>query len=123
MLVIEGEGRADVSLIEGTIQMTNIDDSALAGGNGNGAANQADAPQFRILAQYVKDLSFENPDAPASLRKSDEKPTPQRPLRPLRTPVRDRPDRPEESTLHGIKKKRWPPPSPFPKGGPRGICF
>lgn len=75
MLVIEGEGRADVSLIEGTIQMTNIDDSALAGGNGNGAANQADAPQFRILAQYVKDLSFENPDAPASLRKSDEKPT------------------------------------------------
>lgn len=33
---------------------------------GNGAAN--DAPQAGILAQYVKDLSFENPDAPQSLQ-------------------------------------------------------
>ncbi len=55
--------------------MTDIDDSAVAGSNGNGAANQADGPQFRILAQYVKDLSFENPDAPASLKKDESKPT------------------------------------------------
>jgi preprotein translocase subunit SecB len=32
-------------------------------GSGAGTAQ----PQFRILAQYVKDLSFENPNAPSSL--------------------------------------------------------
>ncbi len=32
------------------------------------AAEGADAPQMRVLAQYVKDLSFENPDAPNSMR-------------------------------------------------------
>lgn len=31
-------------------------------------------PQFRILAQYVKDLSFENPNAPASLVPKQGKP-------------------------------------------------
>src|SRR5262245_44300425 len=39
-------------------------------GNGNGEAldNQAGAaPQIQVLAQYVKDLSFENPAAPMSL--------------------------------------------------------
>lgn len=50
-------------------------------GNGNGAAPgftgeapqvtgvppQADVPRMNVLAQYVKDLSFENPDAPRSL--------------------------------------------------------
>ena len=37
----------------------------------NGAAQtnqQAPAPGFRILAQFVRDLSFENPKAPDSLR-------------------------------------------------------
>jgi preprotein translocase subunit SecB len=37
----------------------------------NGAATQnasAPAPAIRVLAQYVKDFSFENPNAPASLR-------------------------------------------------------
>lgn len=34
-------------------------------GVGNGAANQAVQPRVQILAQYVKDLSFENPGAPA----------------------------------------------------------
>lgn len=32
------------------------------GGNGNGADN---LPQVSIISQYVKDLSFENPNAPA----------------------------------------------------------
>ena len=37
--------------------------------NGNGApAEQAPPPpQLNVLAQYTKDLSFENPNAPASL--------------------------------------------------------
>jgi preprotein translocase subunit SecB len=34
----------------------------------NGAATQPTLPGFRILAQYVRDLSFENPRAPDSLR-------------------------------------------------------
>ena len=34
--------------------------------DGGGAASQA-APQLNVLAQYVKDLSFENPNAPRSL--------------------------------------------------------
>ena len=41
--------------------------------NGNGAAaelaaNAANAAQIQVLAQYVKDLSFENPAAPMSLQ-------------------------------------------------------
>jgi preprotein translocase subunit SecB len=36
--------------------------------NGNGNAPGAGAPpQLNVLAQYTKDLSFENPNAPASL--------------------------------------------------------
>jgi preprotein translocase subunit SecB len=36
--------------------------------NGNGSPPGADAPpQLNVLAQYTKDLSFENPNAPASL--------------------------------------------------------
>ena len=41
------------------------------GGNGNGEAldNQpGGGPQIQVLAQYVKDLSFENPAAPMSLQ-------------------------------------------------------
>src|SRR5258708_15523909 len=41
------------------------------GGNGNGEALDAQAgggPQIQVLAQYVKDLSFENPAAPMSLQ-------------------------------------------------------
>jgi len=34
-------------------------------GAGNGTTEQAVAPRIQILAQYVKDLSFENPGAPA----------------------------------------------------------
>jgi preprotein translocase subunit SecB len=35
---------------------------------GNGDMNLADLPQVQILTQYVKDLSFENPNAPAALQ-------------------------------------------------------
>ncbi|OQM73980.1 protein-export chaperone SecB [Manganibacter manganicus] len=42
-----------------------------AAGNGNGNDAQ---PTLNILAQYVKDLSFENPGAPNSLRGRDQAP-------------------------------------------------
>lgn len=34
----------------------------------NGQSAEAKAPSLRVLTQYVKDLSFENPNAPQSLR-------------------------------------------------------
>lgn len=37
-------------------------------GNGAGEQGQATPPGIRILAQYIRDLSFENPRAPDSLR-------------------------------------------------------
>ena len=37
------------------------------------AANQA-APSLNVLAQYVKDLSFENPNAPRSLQQQPQQP-------------------------------------------------
>ncbi|EAB6718195.1 protein-export chaperone SecB, partial [Salmonella enterica subsp. enterica] len=40
-----------------------------AASNGNGAA-----PTLNVLAQYVKDLSFENPGAPNTLRARDKAP-------------------------------------------------
>ena len=37
--------------------------------NGNGTPPEAaQAPQLNVLAQYTKDLSFENPNAPSSLQ-------------------------------------------------------
>ena len=43
--------------------------------NGNGAPlENAAAPQLNILAQYIKDLSFENPNAPNSLITQDQQP-------------------------------------------------
>ena len=39
-----------------------------APGNGAGDQDQAVQPGIRILAQYIRDLSFENPRAPDSLR-------------------------------------------------------
>ncbi len=35
--------------------------------NGNGGQVQEKPPQLNVLAQYIKDFSFENPNAPASL--------------------------------------------------------
>jgi preprotein translocase subunit SecB len=36
---------------------------------------QANAPQLNVLAQYIKDFSFENPNAPRSLSPSDVQPS------------------------------------------------
>lgn len=45
------------------------------GGTADAAqANQA-APQLNVLAQYVKDLSFENPNAPRSLQQQQTAPS------------------------------------------------
>ena len=41
--------------------------------NGNGANNEA-LPQLNVLAQYTKDLSFENPNAPQSLGPQEQAP-------------------------------------------------
>ncbi len=37
------------------------------GSNGNGNGSAETGPQLNALAQYIKDLSFENPNAPNSL--------------------------------------------------------
>jgi preprotein translocase subunit SecB len=43
--------------------------------NGNGTPPEAAAPpQLNVLAQYTKDLSFENPNAPASLAPQAQQP-------------------------------------------------
>lgn len=41
--------------------------------NGNGATSEQQ-PSLNILAQYIKDLSFENPGAPQSLQSRDKAP-------------------------------------------------
>ncbi|MBZ9672226.1 protein-export chaperone SecB [Mesorhizobium sp. ESP7-2] len=52
--------------------MASNDDAPVgANGNGNGSATQ---PSLNVLAQYVKDLSFESPGAPNSLRGRDKAP-------------------------------------------------
>ena len=43
-------------------------DVSPADANGSAPTGQPPAPGFRILAQFVRDLSFENPKAPDSLR-------------------------------------------------------
>ena len=46
----------------------------MADQTGNPAEPQQREPQLRILGQYIKDLSFESPNAPASLRDPGENP-------------------------------------------------
>jgi preprotein translocase subunit SecB len=47
----------------------------MAEGNGNGAAEQQQqGASLNVLAQYAKDLSFENPNAPRSLGPQDNQP-------------------------------------------------
>ena len=46
----------------------------MADPNGNGANVGDSAPQLNILAQYTKDLSFENPNAPRSLAPQEKGP-------------------------------------------------
>jgi preprotein translocase subunit SecB len=40
----------------------------------NGGQAQEKAPQLNVLAQYIKDLSFENPNAPRSLQATQQQP-------------------------------------------------
>ena len=42
--------------------------------NGNGTPPEGAPPQLNVLAQYTKDLSFENPNAPASLAPQQQQP-------------------------------------------------
>jgi preprotein translocase subunit SecB len=41
----------------------------------NGASGQAASPTLNILAQYIKDFSFESPNAPAALRNAGKGPS------------------------------------------------
>jgi len=52
--------------------MASNDDAAPGAANGNGTQTQ---PSLNVLAQYVKDLSFESPGAPNSLRGRDKAPS------------------------------------------------
>jgi preprotein translocase subunit SecB len=49
--------------------MANEENKAVPGGNGSSAK-----PVLNVLAQYVKDLSFESPGAPKSLRSREKAP-------------------------------------------------
>jgi preprotein translocase subunit SecB len=42
--------------------------------DGGESAGQEPQPQLRVLAQYIKDLSFENPNAPRSLMAAGQQP-------------------------------------------------
>jgi preprotein translocase subunit SecB len=42
--------------------------------NGNAAQNAANAPKLSVLVQYMKDLSFENPNAPRSFAPQQQAP-------------------------------------------------
>ena len=49
--------------------------STTNGGAANAAAEAEAQPQLNVLAQYVKDLSFENPNAPRSLQQQQAQPS------------------------------------------------
>jgi len=55
------------------MSMTNGGSTGGASGAAAGAAADA-GPQLNVLAQYVKDLSFENPNAPRSLQQQQQSP-------------------------------------------------
>ena len=40
----------------------------------NDGSSDSKAPSFHVLAQYIKDLSFENPNAPNFARQTDQQP-------------------------------------------------
>lgn len=50
-----------------TVELPLQDKGAAAPASGPSAARSATQPQLKILGQYLKDLSFENPNAPQSL--------------------------------------------------------
>ncbi len=50
------------------------EENGAASANGEDGATGGDAPSMRILAQYLKDLSFENPKTPQSLMNPESNP-------------------------------------------------
>lgn len=50
------------------------DNNGNAAQDGNGETDEMTGPAIHILVQYVKDLSFENPNAPMILQQTDEQP-------------------------------------------------
>ena len=50
-------------------------DTSNGGKTAPGAAEPQQQPGIHVLGQYIKDLSFENPSAPRSLRASDKAPS------------------------------------------------
>jgi preprotein translocase subunit SecB len=46
--------------------------ATITNGGETGSLPQQPAPQLMILAQYIKDLSFENPNAPKSLMQNEQ---------------------------------------------------
>jgi preprotein translocase subunit SecB len=46
----------------------------MADGQGNGNGAEAAAPAINVLAQYIKDFSFENPNSPRSLGPQEKPP-------------------------------------------------
>ncbi len=53
--------------------MADDNQTPTANGNSN-EAQDGEKGEFRVLGQYIKDLSFENPNAPVSLQNLEEKP-------------------------------------------------
>ncbi len=51
-----------------------MSDTSSNGGGTEPATPQGQQPGIHVLGQYIKDLSFENPGAPRSLRPSDKAP-------------------------------------------------
>lgn len=48
--------------------MTDFDGAGSPNGRGGAQPDAGNQPQLQVLAQYIKDLSFENPQAPLSLQ-------------------------------------------------------
>jgi preprotein translocase subunit SecB len=60
-------GRRDVDAPQGVVRTMSTVDTGAAGGT-------APQPSLSVVAQYIKDMSFENPKAPDSLRQSAQTP-------------------------------------------------
>ena len=57
------------------MSMTDQNDNPQTNGSSDETSENPATGEFRVLGQYIKDLSFENPKAPMSLQNLDDKPT------------------------------------------------
>jgi len=55
--------------------MTDQNDKPQTNGSSDATSEGPATGEFRVLGQYIKDLSFENPTAPMSLQNLDEQPS------------------------------------------------